>query len=48
MWMETLTQPECLFSQGTHCPGRTARVDGEEHEVEAEMGGERVVFWGES
>ena len=44
--MESLVQPDRLFSQCTYCQGRTARADGEEHEVEAEMGGECVVLRG--
>ena len=44
--MESLAQPDRLFSQCTYCQGRTARADGEEHEVEAEMGGECVVLQG--
>lgn len=44
--MERLAQPDRLFSQGPSCQGWAARADGEEDEVEAEMGGERVVLMG--
>lgn len=44
--MERLAQPDRLFSQGPSCQGWAARPDGEEDEVEAEMGGECVVFDG--
>lgn len=46
--MESLVQPDRRSSQCTFCQGWTARADGEEHEVEAEMGGECVVLVGGS
>lgn len=46
MWMESLAQSDRIFSQVPYCQGWTARADGEECEVETEMGGECVVLEG--
>lgn len=46
MCMGSFAEPDSLFLQCTGYQGLTARAEGEEHEVEAEMGGKWVVLGG--